>query len=63
MLTDAQLQNISACIDFTRRNAPLSGEQFALVGEAMTAVEAELQARKKTIPNPAEPAPKAKKRK
>lgn len=52
MFTDAQLQNINACIDFTRRNAPLTGEQMALVGDAMSAVQAEIASRQpKPIPD------------
>lgn len=47
MLSGVVLQNVSACIDFTRRNAPLTGEQFALVGEAMTAVQKEIESRKR----------------
>lgn len=52
MFTDSQLQNLNACIDFTRRNAPLTGEQFALVGDVMSAVQAEIDARRqKSIPD------------
>lgn len=45
MLSDAHLQDLLQCVEFTRRNAPVNNAQLALIASAGLALEAEIKER------------------